>query len=209
MPKLPQTTPHVLASSSISLCAVQCLSTNIAIWKRSSRWLWVRWTRNLHSQQDRQCTYNVALRRVLATIAVVEEQWVLLKLSVYLVASMQCPSAILLSVACPTLQYLSKLSYKRYDFRKIVIEHKMCFNFLYNVCRKHFSFYEELSDKWSKMQIGLQAKYPLSLFDFNKTWILSTDFRQKNSNIKFHENSYSGTDEHEGNSHFSQFCESA
>jgi hypothetical protein len=26
-----------------------------------------------------------------------------------------------------------------------VIEHKMCFDFLCNLCLKHFSFYEELS----------------------------------------------------------------
>ena len=36
------------------------------------------------------------------------------------------------SVACPSLQYFSKLSHKWNDFRKRVTEHKMCFDFLYN-----------------------------------------------------------------------------
>jgi len=38
---------------------------------------------------------------------------------------------ILLSVACPALQYLSTLSHKRTIFGKKVLEQKMCFNFLY------------------------------------------------------------------------------
>jgi hypothetical protein len=35
---------------------------------------------------------------------------------------------------------VSELSHKRRDFRKKVTEHKMCFDFLYNFCLKHFSF---------------------------------------------------------------------
>ena len=45
----------------------------------------------------------------------------------------------------------------------------MCFDFLYNLRLKHFSFYEELSEMLSKMYIGLHVKYPLLLLDFNKT----------------------------------------
>ena len=44
----------------------------------------------------------------------------------------------------------------------------MCFDCLYNFCLKHFSFLEELSEKWSKMSIGLHLKYPLFLTDFNQ-----------------------------------------
>ena len=48
--------------------------------------------------------------------------------------------------------------------------------FLYNFCIKHFLFWEEMSEIWSKMCIGLHVKCPLFLFGFNETWILSTDF---------------------------------
>jgi hypothetical protein len=52
----------------------------------------------------------------------------------------------------------------------------VCFDFLYNVCLKHFSFLKELSEIWSKIYIGIHVKYPLFCSDFNETWILSTDF---------------------------------
>ena len=39
----------------------------------------------------------------------------------------------------PGLQYFST-SHKLHDFWKIVIEHNMAFDFLYNFCQKHFSF---------------------------------------------------------------------
>jgi len=43
----------------------------------------------------------------------------------------------------------------------------VCFDFLYNFCLKHFSFYDELNEICSKMYIGLHVKYPLFLSDFN------------------------------------------
>jgi len=47
---------------------------------------------------------------------------------------------VLLSVACPGLTYIFFFtwSHKRHNFRKRVIEHKMCVNFLYNFRLKIF-----------------------------------------------------------------------
>jgi hypothetical protein len=46
-----------------------------------------------------------------------------------------------ISVACPAVQYFSTLSHKWHDFRKNeVTEHKMCFDFLYNLCLERSSF---------------------------------------------------------------------
>jgi hypothetical protein len=39
---------------------------------------------------------------------------------------------MLLSVACPSTQYFSTVAHKRHDYRKSVIERKICFDFVYN-----------------------------------------------------------------------------
>jgi hypothetical protein len=55
----------------------------------------------------------------------------------------------------------------------------MCFDFLYNVCLKHFSFLEEVSEirVCTKMCVGLHVKYPLFLSGFNESFS-STDFQK-------------------------------
>ena len=71
------------------------------------------------------------------------------------------------------------------------------------------------------MYIDRHAKYPLFFSVFIEIWIFSTDFSQKSSSIKFHENRSCGSriisrgekdrkDKHdEANRCFSQFCEHA
>ena len=51
-----------------------------------------------------------------------------------------------LFVAYVAVTYISTLSYKRHDYLKDVLEYKMCFDFLYNFCLKHFSFQEEFNE---------------------------------------------------------------
>ena len=53
---------------------------------------------------------------------------------------------------------------------------KVYLYFLCNFRRKHFSLYEEMSEIWSKMYIGLHVKYPLFLSHFNNISILSIYF---------------------------------
>jgi hypothetical protein len=49
-------------------------------------------------------------------------------------------------VARLTSPGFSKLSHKRHDFRKKVIEHEMCFHFRCNVFLKHLSIEEEFRE---------------------------------------------------------------
>jgi hypothetical protein len=67
----------------------------------------------------------------------------------------------------------------------------VCFGFFYNFRLKHISFYEEVSEMWSDICIGLHVKNPLFLSDFNETWIFSQVFK-KSWNIKFLITPYNG-----------------
>jgi hypothetical protein len=64
-----------------------------------------------------------------------------------------------------------------HDFR-IKLPNIKCFDFLYNFCLKHFSFWIELSAVWSDMYIGLNVQHPLFLFAFSETWSFWSDFRK-------------------------------
>ena len=119
----------------------------------------------------------------------------------------------------------STLSHKRHDFRKKKLLSTKCVSiFCTNFFPKCFSFSEVISALWSYIYIYiyicLRVRYPLFSSHFKETWIFSTDFRkifQHKISLKSVQWEHScstrmgrRTDRHnEGNSRFSQFCESA
>jgi hypothetical protein len=95
---------------------------------------------------------------------------------------MQFPCAILLSVACPALQRFSALSHIRHDLRKIVIERKMCFDFLCNFCLKQCSFFKK---KKSAIYYHTYACLNLKYSDFNETLTLFKRFSRNTQTSNF------------------------
>jgi hypothetical protein len=113
--------------------------------------------------------------------------------------------------------HFSTLSHKRCDFRKNVIEHKISVlilstTFRYNIShsRKNLATYRQkclnvfmLSTRYS-CRILMKREFSRQIFE-------------EHSNIKFHQNPFSGsrvvacgqTEGHEANSRFSKFCERA
>jgi hypothetical protein len=91
------------------------------------------------------------------------------------------------SCSLPALRYFSTLPHERHDFRKnknhwIQI---VCFDFLYKFCLKHLSFWEEFSETWWKMYIGLHVKYRyycqiLMILEFSRHIFLG---KKKNTSI--------------------------
>jgi hypothetical protein len=73
---------------------------------------------------------------------------------------------------------------KRYDFRKNVLNIKLCYWFSLKRFLKYLSFYEKQSEICSKMCASLRVKYPLLVRYFNENWIFSTYFQKL---LKFHD----------------------
>jgi hypothetical protein len=132
--------------------------------------------------QDSQCAYNLTMRRFRSTIRLVEKPWVLHNLIICICSlryAMRMRHIVICGLPRSTIffpHYL--LNSTIFEKKKKVTENKMCFDFLYNACLKHFSLCAELSEIWSKMHIGLHVMYLLFLPNFNRTWIFLTDFRK-------------------------------
>jgi hypothetical protein len=132
-------------------------------------------------KQHRQCTNNVTLWHVHKTTVAVEKaisitysKYVFVALGIQY--AMQLRHIIICGLSgCNVFPHISlRAQLKKKSLRKQTV----CFDFLYNFCLKHFSFYEKLSKIWSKMYIGLHVKYPLSL-----SYIHETNFLDRFSKI--------------------------
>ena len=136
-------------------------------------------------KQDRQCMYNVTLRRVRATVVAVEKQWVLHHLSVC-ICSLRYPASNVRGTYHMWPATLYNI-FPHYLINSAIFENSnwtqnVCFDFLYNFCPKHFSFWQETSEVWQTVSVGLHTKWHLFLYDFNETWIFLDRF-SKNPQI--------------------------
>ena len=77
---------------------------------------------------------------------------------------------VLSSVPCSAVPYFSTLSHKRHDFRKNVIEHKMCALIFSTNLSETFLVLRRIQRDIISVY-GLHVNYPLLLEHFNETWI--------------------------------------
>ena len=98
------------------------------------------------------------------------------------------------------LQYFFRIiSYTaRFPKEKKVTEHEIFVLISLQICLKQFPFYEELSEIWLQMYIGLHVKYTFYLSDFSElhpvaSELLRADTRTDMTKLR----------------HFSHFCERA
>jgi hypothetical protein len=90
-------------------------------------------------------------------------------------------------VASPALQYFSTLSHKRHDFRKQVIENKICVMIFSTSLSETFLIPRRTERKEKKILVLI-----LFLSEFNSIQIFSRDFEEF-SGTKFHKNPFSGS----------------
>jgi hypothetical protein len=147
-------------------------------------------------RQDRQFVYNETLSRVRGTIVAVEKQYCILWVGVcsltYTACNAHAPYCRLWSLRLCSIfpHYLIRGTI--FDTRVLSI--KCVFDFLCNF--ETFLILRRIErDMIKKNCIALHVKCPLLLLNFNETLIFAVNFwRKKNySNIKFHENSFSGS----------------
>jgi len=130
-------------------------------------------------KQYRQCTYNLTLRCVRASVVALEKQGVSLNLSVC-ICSLRYPACNAQGTyhlwPAPFYNIFPHYLINGTIFENSYWTQNVCFDFLYNFCLKYFSFWQETSEILQTVSTGLHAKYRLFLCDFNETWIISTDF---------------------------------
>jgi hypothetical protein len=159
--------------------------------------LFINFSYHYTLKPDRQCTYNVMLRCVHASIVAVEKQWVLHNLSVC-IYSLRYPArnahAPYFHVRpFPVYNTFSTLSRKRHDFRKKVIKHKICVlifstSFVWNI--SHSKNKWERYDKKCILVFMYSTRYSCQILMKLK---FSPRIFEKSSNIKFHENPSGGS----------------
>jgi hypothetical protein len=70
--------------------------------------------------------------------------------------------------------------HKRCNFRKKLIEYKMCVSIFHTTFMKNISHSKKNLARYShNMSKRLNVKYPFFLSDLNETWIFQTDFLKK------------------------------
>jgi len=81
---------------------------------------------------------------------------------------MQCACAILLSMACPALQYFSTLSHKGMILDKTLLDIKCVISVSLQLLSETFHILRRIQRKITKKSsYGLHVKCRLFLFDFN------------------------------------------
>jgi hypothetical protein len=134
----------------------------------------------------RQAVY-VTSRRVRTTMVVVGKQWVLHNQTGF-VCSLRYPACNAHAPFChlrpaPVYNIFPHYLTKGMIFGKMLLDIKMwilifCTTSVCNIFHSKKNWV-----RWSKMYIGLHAKFRLLLADFNETGIFTTDFRKKNNQI--------------------------
>jgi len=136
----------------------------------------LNFAQNLHNKRGNVCitnnethSYNHCCSR--KAISITQPEWVFVTLGIQ-----QRASAILSSVACPTIQYFSTISHKWHDFQNKVIEHQTCVSTLSTTFTETFFILRRTYWDMIKNVHCLPVKYPSFLSNFNETWIFLTGF---------------------------------
>jgi hypothetical protein len=106
---------------------------------------------------------------------------------------MQCTCAILSSVAYLALQNFSTLSHKRHNFRKRVIEYKMCVWFSLQLVSKAFLILRRTERDVIKNVYLSSSKVPDILVKLQWNLNYLNRFLNNYWNVEFHENTPSGS----------------